>query len=419
MIARTTMLRYSDSDKSIPEIGAELNVSVVMGGSVRYAGNRVRITVQAIDSVSGVNLWSEAYEEDLEDIFRIQLAIATRISDTLGAELSLRERERIGQRATQDVAAYGHYLRALAGMMNLADIAPLHEALDAAIQIDPKFDSALAFKAWLYIAEGSQGHIFVGRGFNAEDQEHSMSLAKRFSDRAIEINNQQARAHLARAYINYHERAWMAGANSMDRALGLDPSDYLVNNGKAWSQFWRGGDIESVLRYVERSIELNPADAANIWNLGDLLYGAQRWEEARDRAKLVVRLLPDLALGYAQLALVSSRLGDLEAVRRNAELAEARDPGMYEYQAIARAYGQIGDLAQAMRIFELAGAGSDSEIPEPSWQFWMHMAVDDYASAVGYLERVVEENFRFGSVIELHTSSDHPDFDPIRSHPQV
>jgi len=418
VIARTTMLRYAGSDKSIPEIGAELNVRAVMEGSVRYSGDRVRITAQLIDSESGVQIWSEAYEEKLEDIFGIQLEIATRIADTLGAEFSLRERERIGHRASNNVEAYGHYLRALAGMMNLSNINSVHKALDAATRLDPDFGAAFAFKAWLHVVEAAQGGIFFGRDFNAQDQEQRLGLAKQFADRALDIDDQQARAHLAYAFVNYHGRKWQAAAESMDRAYALDPSDYVVVNGKAWSTYWRGDDIELVLKYVDRAIGLNPADAANIWNSGELLYLTQRWEAARSRANLVIGLLPDVGLGYAQLALVSSRRGDLNAVRRNAELAEARNLGLQDYQSLARAYGHIGELGEAQRIYELAGAGNEPAICNSGWQFWMHMAVRDYASAIGYLELVVEENFPFGSVVELHTSANHPDYDPIRSHPR-
>ena len=143
VIARTTMLRYADSEKSVPEIGAELKVNTVMEGSVRYAGNRVRITTQLIDAVSGAHLWSEAYEEDLEDIFGIQLAIATRIAGTLEAEFSPAEQARVANRTTDSPEAYAHYLEARTLFVNFRPTEPVHEALDAAIAIDPDSISQL------------------------------------------------------------------------------------------------------------------------------------------------------------------------------------------------------------------------------------------------------------------------------------
>jgi TolB-like protein len=417
VIARTTMLRYAGSDKSVPEIGDELNVSTVMEGSVRYAGNRVRVTAQLIDSASGAHLWSEAYEENLEDIFGVQLAIASQIAATLGAEFSLVERERIGRRATKNTEAYGHYLRALSEWGNLAAAGPVHQALDAAILLDPDFGSALAFKAWIYFVEAAYGNIFLGRAFNAEDQEDRIRLSERFARRALEIDDQEARGHLALAFISLHGRRWRAAFDSFDRAYALEPNDFAIGNAKGWSMYWRNGDIGSAVRYLDRSMELNPADAGNMWNIGEFFYIAQRWKAARTQANLVIGLLPDLGVGHAQLALVSSRLGDVAAVHRNAQLAETRNPGLDEYESLARAYGQIGDVTQARRIFELSGAGDDSEIPNLGWQFWMHMAVKDYDSAISYLERIVGQNFPFNSVVELHTNPNHPDYDPIRSYP--
>jgi hypothetical protein len=104
-------------------------------------------------------------------------------------------------------------------------------------------------------------------------------------------------------------------------------------------------------------------------------------------------------------------------VRRNAALAEAHNPSTYDILDIASAYRQIGDSAAVERIFDLAEAGDESKVPDLQWQFWMHMATKDYPAALGYLERSINENFPFGTAHDLHHRSNHPDFDPIRSHP--
>ena len=129
-------------------------------------------------------------------------------------------------------------------------------------------------------------------------------------------------------------------------------------------------------------------------------------------------MLPDAALGYALLAKVSGHQGDSDAARRNAKLAVARNPGLSEFEDIAGAYGLIGDQKEARRIFDLARAGDESSVPNLEWQFWMHMAVKDYDSAMSYLERAIRDNFPFAIAMFLHDNSDHPDFDPIRSRPK-
>ena len=299
---------------------------------------------------------------------------------------------------------------------NLANTRPTHDGLDAAISLDPEFAAALAFKAWLVGIESRFGIIFLGKGFGVHEQERLVTLAERLARRALELDDKQARAHLALNMVHWHNRRWQAALESNHNAYASNPNDYVVENCRAW-EIGRE-NIEEAVRHLERSIELNPADVANIWNVGDFLYQVERWDAAREKVTLVAALWPDAALGYAQLAKVSGRLGDSGGARLNAKLAAARNPGLSEFESMALAYGLIGDQKEAKRIFDLAGAGDESSVPNLEWQFWMHMAVKDYDSAVGYLERAIRDNFPFRLAMYLHDHSDHPDFDPIRSHPR-
>ncbi|MEE8094384.1 MAG: adenylyl cyclase, partial [Gammaproteobacteria bacterium] len=124
VIARTSVLGYPASGKSILEIADELNVEMVMEGSVRIAGDDVRVTVQLIDGATNTHLWTEVYPGTLSDIFAIQADIATRIAMALEAELLPSERESIQRQATNSTEAYGFYLRAMTTWGNdLANIA--------------------------------------------------------------------------------------------------------------------------------------------------------------------------------------------------------------------------------------------------------------------------------------------------------
>jgi TolB-like protein len=106
VIARTSVMQYGGVHRPISEIARELRVGTVMEGSVRYAGDRVRITAQLIDAASGAHLWSEAYERQLQDIFGVQLDIATQIADALKVELSPGEAADIATRVTENQEAY-------------------------------------------------------------------------------------------------------------------------------------------------------------------------------------------------------------------------------------------------------------------------------------------------------------------------
>ena len=111
VIARTSAMKYKGATKSVAEIGRDLNIKTLLEGSVRKAGNKVRITVQLIDAQSEEHLWAQAYDRDLEDIFAIQSDIAQRVARSLRVQIVRREKRAIEQRATDVVEAYTLYLK--------------------------------------------------------------------------------------------------------------------------------------------------------------------------------------------------------------------------------------------------------------------------------------------------------------------
>jgi TolB-like protein len=414
VIARTTVLRYADSGMSIPEIGRELRVATVMEGSVRYAGNRVRITAQLIDAESGAHLWSQAYEENLEDIFGIQSAIATRIADTLEAELSPAERERIATRGTSNSEAYALYLRAINAWGDFNAPEPILEMLDSAIELDPNFASALAFRAWITTTTHPR---LVGPQFDAVEQRRRLELGESYASRALAIDDTQARAYLALNPPNSLKGRWDNSFQNVVLAYNLNPNDYttVMIMGVFTAM---NGDAEAGLRYFERGLELNPADRANVWFMGEISYQVQRWQTAREYAQLVVSVTPEFAWGYALLAKIDARLGDALSVRRNAELAEAKNPTPYDLLDLAQAYHVIGDTNAAKRIFRIAKAGDLATMADPNWQLRMHIAIGEHDRALDYLEQLIEEKFPLVAAATLYYQPDHPDFDSIRSSPR-
>src|SRR6267378_4727147 len=110
VIARTSVMRYKDAKKSIGEIGKELNVSAILEGSVRKAGNKVRITIQLADPETEEQMWSEKYDRDLEDIFAVQSEIAQKVADELEVQINKSEKLYLAEKATDSKEAYTLYL---------------------------------------------------------------------------------------------------------------------------------------------------------------------------------------------------------------------------------------------------------------------------------------------------------------------
>ena len=417
VISRTSVMQYAGVHKPIKDIARELGVGAVMEGSVRYAGNRVRITAQLIDGKSGAHLWSKAYEDSLEDIFGIQLAIATQIAGTLEAEFSPAEQSRIGTRATENADAYASYLRATSAFGNYSPTGPLHEALDTAIELDPQFAEALAFKAFVYSIEATVGQIFFGSEFGRDDQQRFVSLSVEYANRALEIDSQQARAHYALRWAHTINREWEASQRSAARAYELSPNDYVVLNSSAWDALARG-DVDGAIDLMERSMAIVPGDLASEGNFAFLLQHAQRWDYAERQWLLVAKLVPDFAFAYLGLAATLAYSGDVEGARANATIVEAKQPNENEMSVIAFVYRRIGDIKDAERLFNQWHPAGVPISTNPAIQYNWHAAVGNTEAAIEQLEKALDQGFPWEFGRNLHYLSKLPYFDPVRAHPK-
>ena len=234
VISRTSVLRYKDTDLTIPAIAAELHVQSVMEGSVGYAGDRVRIAAQLIDAETDEHLWSEIYERDISDVFAIQtdiaINIAINIARALEAEFSLAERESIETSLTDSPQAYAAYLRAIA---SVADIAPLmdpqdvvlfHRNLDEAIAADPRFAQAHALKAFEYAFSAIRTYPLA----NASGGAAYEALAREQAMLALQADPDLGTAHDALAILNMLARRGPEARAAFERALSNKPGTFSV-----------------------------------------------------------------------------------------------------------------------------------------------------------------------------------------------
>ena len=278
VMARTSVLRYSDGQTPISRIAADLNVQTVMEGSVQYADDRVRITAQLVDADSSAHLWSEIYDREFRDIFAIQTDIATRIASVLRAELTPRERETLAEKPTQSSEAYAFYLRAIAvgalagGLETTPEqSAAIHQSLDQALTLDPNFALAYALKA--------------------RDYAYSMARLVRCSDElTVTVRDELAR-------------------ENAERALALDADSGLAHAGLAVAHRFARRDKEARLAF-KRALELNPSDPRVLRDVAffDLFRG--RYDTAFEVARKLSRSNP--GLGTSSSAIRSCPWAKLE-----------------------------------------------------------------------------------------------------------
>ncbi len=406
VIARTSVKRYKDTDKSIAEIAAELRVGTVMEGSVRYAGERVRVTAQLIDAATENHLWSEVYERDLADVFAIQADVAAKIAEALAAECSVAEKESIERLPTDSPEAYALYLRALAILQehgHAVGASPelrsnSQSYLDRAIEIDPDFARAYVERARLYASRLNQDPG-IHEDYDSRRAELEC-LALRDLRQALALDPSVGAAHGILARIHQFNWRGSEAREAYGRALQLSPNDpeVLMDYAVFCSNT---GQTEEALKLGKRGVTVDPNSAEGrmwlsvvYWNFGDL-------DAALEEMRRAVVLSPTAGLAHLMLGSQESVQGNHAEALKHTQIAEQllrEDTNPAFLGEMASNYARLGHREDAERIFHrLEETAETCRIPSAAWILsnlalgddeqaldWLNTAADSPETYVGY-----------------------------------
>jgi TolB-like protein len=298
VISRTSVLRYAENRRTIPQIAAELSADAIMEGSVRYAGDRILVTAQLIDPATDTHLWTQTYPgdlSDLEQLFAIQADIAMNVANALRAELSAEDRTSLARRPTASREAYELYLASL-NATRLLDTARATQQIERALELDPNFAEAWAQKAWLQAATQA--------GLPTEGATSRLANARRDALHAVELAPDSPAVHSAYAFVLTQQGDWIEARRAHETmlALGADLTDAsLVFHQLSTGDF--AGAKSSTQALYEKD-PLNPNA------LGFLLLSHGFLGESREEAEVYAKgtalfdawFLGELAEGYLRLA---------------------------------------------------------------------------------------------------------------------
>ena len=270
VISRTSVMPYRGRTSNVREIGKALGVATILEGSVRRAGNRVRVNVQLIDANTDQHLWANDYDRDLTDVFAIQTDLAQKIANELQAKLSPTEKAQIESRPTQNSEAYLAFVRAHdLWSSSYEDIEKLklgEQMYQRAIDLDPKF--ALAYARYSQL-ESWFVHSFEGAPVRREK-------ARELAKRALELQPDLPEAHLAQGFVNYYvDNDFEGAAREFEIAQRGLPNEAEVYLALGAIQRRQGKWTESNAS-LEKAVSLNPKD---IWSMQNL---AINYEMLRD-----------------------------------------------------------------------------------------------------------------------------------------
>jgi TolB-like protein/tetratricopeptide (TPR) repeat protein len=311
VIARNSSFTYKGQAIDVKRVGRELGVRYVLEGSVRKAGNRVRITGQLIDAETGAHLWADRFDGSLEDVFDLQDQVAVGVAGVIEPTLQAAESRRAANRPTTDLGAYDLYLRALPVLFRLRkeDIIEAASLLDRAIERDPRYGAALAFASICHMRLASDGW--------ADDPAASKERAVALARRALEVapNDPAALANAAHTLAIFGEDI-TAMIALVERSLALNPS-----YARGWyvSGFLRiiAGDPDTAIEHTEKSLRLSPRDYLGVPHV--IIAGAHflagRFQLAIENYSLVMRQVPAFPWTYRYLAACYAYLGRLGEAR--------------------------------------------------------------------------------------------------------
>lgn len=292
VIARTTTMRYKESQKSVREIAGELGVAVVLEGSVRRAGNHVRVVAQLIDGSSEEHLWADTYDRELKDIFQIQSDVAQQIADALAVELSPAERQKIEEAPTENLQAYDLYLRGRnyrSRGFQEQNVRAEIQLYEQAIQLDPRF--ALAHAAL------SESHYAMW-WFHYDRDPQRLALAKAAVEQAFGLAPDAAEVHMALGYHYYMGFLDYARAlEHFERARRAQPNNAGLLSGIGFVRR-RQGRLEEAIEDLEAAFRLDPQSAVIALNLGQSYLLARSPREAERHLDRAISLSPDWSITY-------------------------------------------------------------------------------------------------------------------------
>ena len=317
VIARNSSFTYKGRAVDVRTVGRELAVRSVLEGSIRRAGQRVRITAQLIDTASGGHVWAERYDRDLTDIFAVQDDVTHRIVEALKVTLSPAENARLADSGTSNIEAYDCYLRGreLLGAPVGIGKTKNREALEQstkffmrALELDPSYSLAYAGLSMAYNLD------YQNRW--SDDPDSSLPLSKRYAELAVEKNPKEPFARLCMSWAAIFKKDLDRAKSEAETALSCNPNYASAYAVLGTIHTYLGRPLEAVAM-IERATRLDPAASKHYLHfLGTAYLLAGKYETAAVVLRRRVFLVPGTDFSRALLASALGHLGDVDDARR-------------------------------------------------------------------------------------------------------
>jgi adenylate cyclase len=410
VIARTSVMRFRGTTKSVSEIGKELKSGTVLEGSVRMAAHRLRVTAQLIDATTEKHLWVQNYDRQLEDVFAIQTEVAQNVSDALETQLLREEREHIEKKPTADIGAYTLYLKGRYHWNERSRDA-LDKAIkyfEEAIRMDSRFALPYAGLADSYVVLADHGYVPRSEGF---------LKAKEAARKALELDETLPEAHTSLANVLNCEWAFPEAQEEYAKALRINPN-YATAHHWYSIHFLDTGRVDEAIRELKMAEELDPLSPM-VHSYGSLVYlAARQYDTALKELDTALELDPNFVPAhgnrievYLAKSMFEEALAEVEWVLpfiQPLSTSMKADVGSY--------YARVGRIEEAKRILrecEEASAHQPVEDVNPQALALIHLRLGNKDRAFEWLEKAFKARTITPFTVKLF-----PQFGEITSDPR-
>jgi len=405
VIGRTSTFAFKGTTLDLPDIGAALGAGTLVEGSVRKAGNQVRISAEMVDAELGQVQWTAAFDVRLGDVFAIQEEIARSIATALRAKLILGQSGKLG-RGAPEMDAYLLYLKGRQAWngMTVSDYRTAISHFERAISLYPEYAAPYAGLADAYC------FLALWSGMRPSD---AFPKARDAAREALRLNEDLTHAYTSSAAADLFYLWDFDGATAMaKKATGMEPC-YGFGQHIYGACLLAGGKAEEGLTCLRRAVELDPLSVRANRMLGWALGLQRRYEEAETYLMAAVTLEPDSIEARSLLAQLFVQQGCIPDGLAQARQCQQGNPGPVALGILGICLARSGQIDQAAHVLDHLRKLSADEYVDPYIMVQIYLALGDLDKALDFVQKLFDERSPVAVFVDLD-----PTFDPLRSDPK-
>jgi len=364
------------------KVGDQLHVGTVLEGSVRKAGDKLRVTAQLINVSDGYHLWSKDYDGDVKDILNFQSNVAQQVVQALQVKLGGEGTRVLAKKPTENPEAHRLYLL---GRYEFAKYTQTgwNNAIryyEQALRIDPEF--ALAYCGL------ADNYAYMGSVVMPEKE--AIAKEKEFAQKALALDPELAEAHMSLALVLVADYDWRNGLKEFDRALELNPNLAFAYELQSWTLNGLGRFDEAIAK-TKKAVELDPLNPFFQMSLSFYQYWARQYDDAIAQARKTLAMDPNSAISHVLLGLSFLKKGDTAGAIAELQKSKAPDPGAWYQGFLGYAYAISGERAKAEVVLRELEQLAKRQYVSPTAFATIYLGLGQKEKCLDWLEKSYEQ----------------------------